>query len=273
MTPQVAAVNATGFTLATITLILIGLRLYGASIGVVRLRLDFYLVVVATIFALATLAVFHIACNEALGQHLKYLIEHVPIPTIISGLRLLWIWTVLGLVAGLLAKGAVAAMMFQLTTFMQTWQRAFLVFVTVLNFVAGIVLLATTGTQCEPHAFLYDKVLKGTCPRVKLALVANYVQAERSLVTRDMTHGHDPTWEVTPLLGWGTAELWMILVIASMPPLRPLFRHWFNRERIVAQSGSHATATTPKPTKATQEGQESMMMVINVPAIVDGEHV
>ncbi|KAF4551094.1 Hypothetical protein D9617_14g075500 [Elsinoe fawcettii] len=41
----------------------------------------------------------------------------------------------------------------------------------------------------------------------------------------------DFTWEFAPFLSWAATELWFVIILGCVPPLRPLFKRWFGKAK------------------------------------------
>lgn len=63
----------------------------------------------------------------------------------------------------------------------------------------------------------------------------------------------DVTYELPLLIVWAMSEMWLITIIACIPPLRPLFLFWFWGARV------HMSSTQPTP-GASGYHHESQLM-------------
>lgn len=58
-----------------------------------------------------------------------------------------------------------------------------------------------------------------------LSCVISPIQRSRAVLV--LLNPSDFTYELPDLYVWCMSEMWVIMIIASIPPLRPLFLHWF----------------------------------------------
>ncbi|KAF2226026.1 hypothetical protein BDZ85DRAFT_317136 [Elsinoe ampelina] len=56
----------------------------------------------------------------------------------------------------------------------------------------------------------------------------------------------DFTWEFAPFLSWAATELWFVIILGSVPPLRPLFKRWFGKAKSQLTSSQGPTSKTTK---------------------------
>lgn len=83
------------------------------------------------------------------------------------------------------------------------------------------------------------KTKVGFCALMAGGLVCVVSPIMRSRSVRALVDPKDATYELPYLFIWATTEMWLILIIASIPQLRPLFLHWFwNEARRSRQNGS-----------------------------------
>ena len=63
----------------------------------------------------------------------------------------------------------------------------------------------------------------------------------RTRYTFILSHPKDPTYDLVTFLAWASTELWFVIIIASIPPLRPLFLRWAgNTKKVISRSGTRS---------------------------------
>ncbi|KAF2157042.1 hypothetical protein K461DRAFT_309230 [Myriangium duriaei CBS 260.36] len=299
-------VNTVNFAEAAVTVVLILLRLHGASIKVCRLRWDFVFVVLGTLFAIATVGLGHMGYRSGLGTHLVDLTYM----QLFASLKWLWFSIFVGIAGTCIAKLAIVALLYQMTTFLQTQRKIFLVCVGVVNSCATLIQMMLAVFQCEPVPYLWNRYGNGSCPRLQTSLTYSYVQSgiasftdltlalypitivwnmnaslrtkigfcglmagglicavapiERSFSAKSLNNSPDPTWDVMTFQTWAGTELWLILIIASIPPLRPLFLHWFQRRQNPGANVNPEIGTISAPIKRRSEKDDETLLTATV---------
>ncbi|GAM82370.1 hypothetical protein ANO11243_003490 [Dothideomycetidae sp. 11243] len=220
-------------------------------------------------FGATCVALGHVGYLNGLGSH----IVELTYPELFMALKYLWLSIFVGLTGTWVAKLAIVAMLYQMATIFQPRRKAFLLSLGLLNSVVTFIAVMLSITQCEPVQFLWDKTLDGKCPRAHMASVYSYVQAgsscaiapiERSFTTRTLLTTSDPTYKVMPFNIWAGTELWLLLIIGTIPPLRPLFLHWFGKKQVpgVYRNELIGTISTP-PKKELETPRVDELMSVN----------
>ncbi|KAF2157528.1 hypothetical protein K461DRAFT_273721 [Myriangium duriaei CBS 260.36] len=56
----------------------------------------------------------------------------------------------------------------------------------------------------------------------------------------------DPTYELSPFLTWAITEVWLIIILGSVPPLRPLFERTFKRAKAATRRAGDSEPATSR---------------------------
>ncbi|GAB7344698.1 hypothetical protein MBLNU457_3173t2 [Dothideomycetes sp. NU457] len=267
---------------ASVALVLVFARLYGASIRQGELRWDFFWVAVATAFALTSQILLTIACTNGIGQHISLL----SLVDFTIALEYFWAASCIAIFGITFAKVAIIALLLALRAPNQKKRGYFLHFLWLTNVITAITITALVYTQCRPIKAVWDiTVPHADCSRRRTAFAFTYVQGSwaavtdillaiypifvvwslqttmkmklgfcvlmsgglvtalssalrtyyiRSLASRDFTHS------TAHFMIWGGTELWLLIILGSIPPLRPLFAKLFTKAR--QRVGSSNTA-------------------------------
>ena len=71
----------------------------------------------------------------------------------------------------------------------------------------------------------------------------------RTHYTTILRKPRDPTYDLVTFLGWASTELWLVTIIASVPPLRPLFIRWIGVTKTIFSNSKTGTRS-----KSDQDG-------------------
>ncbi|GAM89067.1 hypothetical protein ANO11243_071020 [Dothideomycetidae sp. 11243] len=93
------------------------------------------------------------------------------------------------------------------------------------------------------QASLRTKV--GFCALMAGGIICAAAAIMRTYYITKLRHPTDPTWDLVPFLAWASTELWFVIIIGSIPPLRPLFIRWFGNTKSLL-SGSATRSRTGK---------------------------
>lgn len=104
----------------------------------------------------------------------------------------------------------------------------------------------------------------GFCVLMAGGLICAIAPIERSFTTRTLLTTSDPTYKVMPFNIWAGTELWLLLIIGTIPPLRPLFLHWFGKKQVpgVYRNELIGTISTP-PKKELETPRVDELMSVN----------
>ncbi|KAG8623949.1 hypothetical protein KVT40_008925 [Elsinoe batatas] len=271
---------AVGWTECTLGVIVIGLRLYGASKRAGEIRWDFIWIALAGIFGLASQATFTVSNWYGMGNHMK----NLTYAQIVQSLKWVWISIFIGLVGLTFAKWAIIALLLQVQLPTQVKRRAFLWSLGVILGVVCIVQFVLSFTQCRPASKLWNPRLPGSCPGPTGALYFGFFQGAsgatidvvlalypisivwnlqasmkmkvgfcllmaggiipaaagtvKAVMLDFLRKPNDITYEFAPFMTWATTELWLIIILGSIPPLRPLFVRLFRKAASTINSGN-----------------------------------
>ncbi|KAF2148574.1 hypothetical protein K461DRAFT_297978 [Myriangium duriaei CBS 260.36] len=98
----------------------------------------------------------------------------------------------------------------------------------------------------------------GFCGLMAGGLICMIGPIERSLNVKALVNPPDPTYTVPLLIVWAMSEMWLITIIACIPPLRPLFIKWFRSGRRSSTNRSVTGRNTPF--NVSQFNKGSMIM-------------
>ncbi|KAF2148147.1 hypothetical protein K461DRAFT_325065 [Myriangium duriaei CBS 260.36] len=113
------------------------------------------------------------------------------------------------------------------------------------------------------QASLRTKV--GFCMLMGTGLLCTIASTIRTVYVKKLTQGGDVTTELATFLAWANTELWFIIILGSVPPLRPLFISWFGTVR--------SKVTETSMTRDTRAGGTTRMLSVdNRMQTVDARH-
>ncbi|KAF2148956.1 hypothetical protein K461DRAFT_315900 [Myriangium duriaei CBS 260.36] len=265
---------------AVIATILVMLRAYAASTKAGKLRWDFILVAVGTLFGIAAQIHLQINSHHGLGSHLA----DVGFDNLWVILHLMWSGVMVGLVGITLAKLSIVALLLSITPFTQPVRRGLLWTAGGLMATVNFIQIPITLTQCEPLPYLWNRAGVGSCPRATMASNFGYFQGAiaitcdvflalypsmlvwtlkvshrtkigfcflmagglfpataaiiRNVYLKRLTDVSDISYTLSPFIIWAMTEMWMVVILGSIPPLRPLF------ERVVLRRSPQNTVMT-----------------------------
>ncbi|PNS13883.1 hypothetical protein CAC42_1374 [Sphaceloma murrayae] len=73
------------------------------------------------------------------------------------------------------------------------------------------------------------KVKIGFCALMAAGAIPSLAVIIRTLQLKNLSRSKDVTWDFGPFMIWASAELWTVIIIGSIPPLRPLFLRLFSK--------------------------------------------
>ncbi|KAF4552367.1 Hypothetical protein D9617_10g073480 [Elsinoe fawcettii] len=271
---------AVGWTECTIGVIVIGLRLYGASKRAGEIRWDFIWIALAGVFGLASQATFAVSNWYGMGNHMNRLTY----PQITMSLKWIWISIFIGLVGLTFAKWAIIALLLQVQLPTQVKRRMFLWSLGILLAIVCVVQFVLSFTQCIPAQRLWNPRMSGSCPGATRALYFGFFQGAsgaaidvilalypisivwnlqasvkmkvgfcllmaggiipaaagtvKAVMLDFLRKPNDITYEFAPFMTWAATELWLIIILGSIPPLRPLFVRLFRKAASTINSGN-----------------------------------
>ncbi|PNS17610.1 hypothetical protein CAC42_3005 [Sphaceloma murrayae] len=84
----------------------------------------------------------------------------------------------------------------------------------------------------------------------------------RTYYIKRLENPNDFTWEFVPFLSWACTELWFVIILGSIPPLRPLFKRWFGKVKSnLSQSGGPSRSTRTGTKNGTNRGTYPLQSV------------
>ncbi|KAF2155513.1 hypothetical protein K461DRAFT_318248 [Myriangium duriaei CBS 260.36] len=84
----------------------------------------------------------------------------------------------------------------------------------------------------------------GFCILMAGGVICAVAAIMRTHYTTILRSPKDPTYDLVTFLAWASTELWFVTIIASIPPLRPLFLRWHGATKsLVSRSGPSSKAT------------------------------
>ncbi|KAF2151489.1 hypothetical protein K461DRAFT_174000 [Myriangium duriaei CBS 260.36] len=250
-----------------VAILLLLLRVYAGVRRISQLRYDFYLTAVGVTSALTTQILLGVCDAQGVGKH----VADVTYPQLFAGLKYNWIGIFIGIVAVIFAKLAIVALLYQITTIVQTERKIFLLVMAGMTVIMNVLQIAISISQCVPYDYLWNRGIPGgSCPRLWLAQDFAYAHAAisaffdlalaiypitlvwklqldlgpkigfcalmaggvacavgpivRAVYLLSLDHPDDITYQLPFFQVWGLVEVWVVLIIASVPPLRPLFK-------------------------------------------------
>ncbi|KAF2148953.1 hypothetical protein K461DRAFT_55615 [Myriangium duriaei CBS 260.36] len=254
------------WTQATIAVILVALRAYAARTHLGKMRWDFIFVTIGVAGGTTALSCLTVGSLHGIGMH----INHLELTDLWIVLRFTWIGLMTGLVGITFAKLSIVALLLQITTPVQPRRRALLWSIAILLVVVNAIQIPVSLTQCTPMPYLWDRsVPGGSCPRQTMANNYGYFQGAVAVLvdvvlalypvtviwslslsvrtkvafcllmagglmtyySRRLVETHDITYELYPYLMWAMIEGFFVILLGSIPPLRPLFERIFKRKK------------------------------------------
>ncbi|KAF2156362.1 hypothetical protein K461DRAFT_310834 [Myriangium duriaei CBS 260.36] len=88
----------------------------------------------------------------------------------------------------------------------------------------------------------------GFCVLMAGGVICAVAAIMRTHYTTILRTPKDPTYDLVTFLGWASTELWLVTIIASIPPLRPLFLRWIGATKTIIASSKGSRS------KSTQDG-------------------
>lgn len=86
----------------------------------------------------------------------------------------------------------------------------------------------------------------------------------RTRYTFILSHPKDATYDLVTFLAWASTELWFVVIIASIPPLRPLFLRWAGKtKKVISRSGTRSNTN--------QDGSIPLESVNKTPKVMSHE--
>ncbi|KAF4554018.1 Hypothetical protein D9617_5g068940 [Elsinoe fawcettii] len=260
---------AAGWVLCGLGIILVLLRLWGASKKAGKLRWDFFWITLAILWCIASHACFTVALNYGIGNHVRAL----RYSEVFDALHWMWISLFVGIVGGVFSKFAIIALLLEVQSPNAKKRRIMLWALGGILAVTGLTQILLSWLKCEPVAKLWNPTLPGVCPRAVQAANFSYYQGAinafadiflslfpitivwnlqanmrvkigfcllmafgaipsiaviiRTTLLGKLATSKDITWDFGPFMIWASTELWTVIIIGSIPPLRPLFLRLF----------------------------------------------
>lgn len=163
--------------MAALGLVMILLRLYGASQRAGKLRWDFLHCTIAVILGIVSQALYTLGILNGLGNHFRYITSYGELES-----ALYWVWTSLfvGLVAGIFAKFAIIELLLQVHGPSAKYRKYALITLGAIFTIVNVLQIILSATRCTPTRKLYDVITPGSCPRADLAAKYSYFQGGES---------------------------------------------------------------------------------------------
>ncbi|PNS21242.1 hypothetical protein CAC42_1021 [Sphaceloma murrayae] len=93
-----------------------------------------------------------------------------------------------------------------------------------------------------------QRVKVGFCLLMAIGIVPSICVVLRTLSLPSVATSSDPTYEFGNFLLWAASEVWLVIILSSIPPLRPLFlRTFYGVSRL----------SSNKPSRPTQQGTDN----------------
>ncbi|KAF2153680.1 hypothetical protein K461DRAFT_319926 [Myriangium duriaei CBS 260.36] len=135
--------------------------------------------------------------------------------------------------------------------------------------------LAAWPLLMVPSLKVSFKTKVGFCLLMSVGSIAGVASILRDVVTQESVSGNDTVFTYQKLVLWSVVEQTTIIILSTIPTLRPLFRKWFGRETPAVSSksrpyggydlSSHGQNTLLKPhTPPVEESAEPKEGKINV---------
>ncbi|KAG8631332.1 hypothetical protein KVT40_000472 [Elsinoe batatas] len=103
------------------------------------------------------------------------------------------------------------------------------------------------------------KVKVGFCLLMAVGILPAIAVIMRMVLLPKISGGDDPTYDFTEFLYWAVSELWAVVILSSIPPLRPLFlRVFYNIKSSTGSHGGSKITTNRDGTKVN--GGQSMAL-------------
>lgn len=115
----------------------------------------------------------------------------------------------------------------------------------------------------------------GFCVLMAGGLIPAAAGIMRTIYLPRLVTSVDPTYELSPFITWAVTEVWFVIILGSIPPLRPLFERVFHKARIATrgettdvQNMSVTNAVTLKTIGSRKMGrfsktQDAMVSVVD----------
>ncbi|KAF2156555.1 hypothetical protein K461DRAFT_288959 [Myriangium duriaei CBS 260.36] len=132
----------------------------------------------------------------------------------------------------------------------------------------SIAIAADFGLAVYPVTIVWNlqaslRTKVGFCVLMAGGLLCAIAAIMRTYYISKLINPADPTWDLVSFLAWASTELWFVIIIASIPPLRPLFIRWFGNT-ISFVTGSNSRSATRSKTGNTKNGTVALQSVHNV---------
>ncbi|PSK42881.1 hypothetical protein B9Z65_6835 [Elsinoe australis] len=89
------------------------------------------------------------------------------------------------------------------------------------------------------------RVKAGFCVLMAGGILPATAAIIRTYYIKRLENPKDFTWEFVPFLSWACTELWFVIILGSIPPLRPLFKRWFGKVKSnLTESGNPTSKST-----------------------------
>ncbi|KKA22208.1 hypothetical protein T310_3772 [Rasamsonia emersonii CBS 393.64] len=204
-----------------------------------RVRLDLYLTLLTFAIATASAVFLTLSISYGLGQHIENLTEE----GIVATIKWSWVNQVLAIFAIGLGKLAIVAFLQQIHgpegrgKIIALWALA------ASNFVINAITVGMVLSQCTPLQKLWDESLPGTCDGRRRNQNCAYFQGTqtqregwsvlpdgaRCHCLRLLHHQDDGASGAFTNAGCHLTEMWVILIVGCIPPIRPLFIALFRK--------------------------------------------
>lgn len=112
----------------------------------------------------------------------------------------------------------------------------------ILTLPSAVAMLADLALAIYPITIVWNlqaslRTKIGFCALMAGGCLCAVAACVRTAYITRLRNPADPTWELVPFLAWASTEMWTIMLIGSVPPLRPLFLRWFgNTKSLITNS-------------------------------------
>ncbi|KAF4552951.1 Hypothetical protein D9617_8g049640 [Elsinoe fawcettii] len=106
------------------------------------------------------------------------------------------------------------------------------------------------------------KVKVGFCLLMAIGILPSIAVIVRIVLLPKISSGGDPTWDFTHFMYWAVSELWAVIILSSIPPLRPLFLRVFYGIKSSTGSYGNSRITTTKDGTKVNGGQSVALRTI-----------
>ncbi|KAF2219404.1 hypothetical protein BDZ85DRAFT_252642 [Elsinoe ampelina] len=265
------------WTEVALSTILVLLRAYAASKKNGKWRADFIWIVIALITALLASAVVSIGVTKGLGNHTRLM----SFTQLFEAVKYIWmsIWfgpqakkraTTLWIIGFLIASTSLIQIflsMFQCTTVSRIWvltdpgtcplkvvSSRFSYFQGAVQ-AAGDFILALWPISIVWNLQASRKVKTAFCLLMAIGILPAIAVICRIVSLPSIFSSADPTYDFGGFMLWAVTEVWMVIILGSIPPLRPLFLRVFYGVH-PHSSGNRASAPTHEMVNGEQHESE-----------------